>query len=229
MSEETTETTETVASTNKVPDPAKVAETHVKKYGSAEAAIVQLHNENYKFRDTIRELKAKTPEGSVVLTADDASAWSAYRALGKPDEVKKAIKDGSAAIAENQGFKREKEVAEFGRKAGVPTEKLSALTKLAGNAVFGEETKKVNGKDVVTITVKEGDAEPVPFDTYFAEFLPAIKPDGTQEPNKPKGTPRHNGFLARGQMPIPDQPPTREDHNTPEAQLLKTGRYMGLR
>jgi len=161
-----------------------------------------LWEENREYRQKNSDLKSKLPsDGSLVLSAEDAKAWSGYQALGPLDTVRKAVKDGAVAISENQGFKRKEVVAEIGKKAGVPVDKLDALLGLdKPHLVYETTTKKVNGKDVEVVTVKDGDKEPVEFDAHFKDYLPAIKPTASdQQPPKPtsQGTPRRNGMNGR--------------------------------
>lgn len=71
----------------------------------ARRALGQLADENLAYRrqrkalrQQVEQLTARLPkEGAVVLTGDDAKAWEAYKALGKPEELKKKV-DRSAEL-----------------------------------------------------------------------------------------------------------------------------------
>lgn len=53
--------------------------------------VVALNIENQKLKDN------QVPQGSRVLSAEEAKDYDAYVALGKPDEVKKGLEEGATA------------------------------------------------------------------------------------------------------------------------------------
>jgi len=181
----------------KAPDLKVVAEKLIEKHGSESEAVRVLLNENHSYRDQLRDLKAKIPgEGTVVLSGDDAAHWSAYRDLGKPEDLKKQIKDGLAEREELGVFRREKSLAVIAKAAGV--ENVSAFLKVAATPeqhVVKEEKK--DGKDIASVFVKDGDNE-VAFETFYADFLPSLRP---AKPD-PKGTPSR----ASNTTPIVPEP-----------------------
>ena len=67
----------------------------VQRQGSADAAGILLYQENYQLREQVRQMKVdleklqkKLPSKDVtILNADQQQAWTAYQALGTPDEI----------------------------------------------------------------------------------------------------------------------------------------------
>src|SRR5206468_1138692 len=101
------------------------------------------------------------------------------QSLGKPSDLRKLAdehRDFSGRLAEHDRAETLRGVAE---KTGV---KFSVLKALATPALaFGEgKAKGRDGKDTSFVTVKDGEAEPVPFDEYLSgpwkEFEPALRP-----------------------------------------------------
>lgn len=67
----------------------------IRRHGGAETALGVLAGENRDYRRRhrddqarIQELQGKMGDGAVVLSKDEAAQWEAYKALGKPDEIK---------------------------------------------------------------------------------------------------------------------------------------------
>lgn len=184
-----------------------------KKNGDGVALAAQLLGENNNLREdkrklkvTLSELQGKVPgEGMVLLSADDASAWNAYRELGTPAELK-------AAVTERDTFKADKDRLE-GENATVRRDSLLRDVAADTHSKFAvlkdrdertpgleylKKTVKVDGKDVDQwfVKFKDGDGENAPvkelaYDDFAAEkwsdFLPALKAEPAQEE---KGT-RH--------------------------------------
>lgn len=77
----------------------EVVRSLIGRHGSAETALGVLAGENRDYRKrhrkdeaTIAELRGKLPkEGGVVLTPEQAKDWTAYQALGKPDDISKTV------------------------------------------------------------------------------------------------------------------------------------------
>lgn len=178
------------------PDLNKLVEAVIAKAGDPNAALKSLVADNYALRDDLKTIRARLPgEGSIVLTGDDARDWGAYRTIGKPSDLRKTVEEHGQLAARVGTFERDEQLRAVAEKAGV---KFPVLRTLAGSLAFGEaKVKGKDGKEVPVVTVKDGDAEPVPFDAYAAEkwgdFLPALKPGGKLEPApKQPGTPsRH--------------------------------------
>jgi hypothetical protein len=79
----------------------------IREHGGASGAVLallrkvdKLEADNYSLRKERRELKGKIPgDGVRILTVDEAKDLEAYRALGKPDEI-------GRAVAERDGLRR---------------------------------------------------------------------------------------------------------------------------
>ncbi len=95
----------------------------INRYGKNEDAALrlaektaELENKLYRLRERNRELtrerddlKTKLPaEGAVVIAKEDAATLEQYRAIGKPEDVKKALETKGTAEQELSIFKREK-------------------------------------------------------------------------------------------------------------------------
>lgn len=146
-----------------------------KKDGDAIALAGDLLAENADLRGKNRELKTKvTPDGAVILSADDAAKWTAFNELGTPDDVKRRL-DGTEAIAtENADLKAEKVIAQAAALSGFKPDVLADLAKTKGFtlAVEGEgESARV------LANYKEGEADASkPLSEYASEKLAAYLP-----------------------------------------------------
>lgn len=137
-------------------------------------------NDNYRLRTQRQTLKQQltevqgkvTPEGSTVLTADDAKIWETYRALGKPDALKQAIDANGMATAELTALKREKILAKAAEAVGF---KASVLATLAGDLDIRTKADK-DGKPLAVV-VKDGAETPLRDHATkeWADFMPALE------------------------------------------------------
>lgn len=179
-----------------VPDLGKLVADAVAKHGDQTQALKVFAADLYAAKDDNKALKAKLPaDGALVLTGEDAKAWGAYQSLGKPSDIRKTIDEHGTLATENATHRRNDELSIVAEKTGV---KLPVLKTLAGSLVFGEaKVKGKDGKETTVPTVKDGEAEPVPFDEYAAkhwsDFLPALKPTATttttvRQPGTPSRT-----------------------------------------
>lgn len=137
----------------------------------------ELYAQTYHLREDRRALQAEVktlkeqqaPEGSVVLTADQAKAWSEYQGLGKPGEVQQRLTDAKQA-------KKDAQVARIASSAGYSE---TVLKRLLGDAEItveekdGVQTYKVGtGSDAKTIQeMVEGD---------WQDFAPALNVNAKQ-------------------------------------------------
>jgi hypothetical protein len=189
-----------------VPDLGKLVADAVAKHGDQTQALKVFAADLYAAKDDNKALKAKLPaDGALVLTGEDAKAWGAYQALGKPSDIRKTVEEHGALATENATHRRNDELSVVAEKVGV---KLPVLKTLAGSLVFGEaKIKGKDGKETTVQTVKDGDAEPVPFDEYaikhWGDFLPALKPTITTV--RPNGTPSRTDRQTY-QLPEPTGP-----------------------
>lgn len=137
----------------------------------------------------VAELTGKVaPEGALVLKGDQAKAWNQYTALGKPEDLKTAIAEGTEAKGQVTKFNREKLVGQVARLAGFDPE---VLTTLAGDLDFEIADETVKGKAVQVAKVKVGETSTVLGDyaaKNWAKFMPSLKPSSSTTPQK-LGTP----------------------------------------
>lgn len=143
--------------------------------------LADAENANYKLREQKRQLTAErdalkktaAPEGSAVLTKDDAAAWAAYQALGKVDDLTKAVADRDAAQAELTTLRRDAQLRAAAEAHGYKATVLGKLPSLVG-------------KDLIVKDVTEGDA------TVRRAFVK----DGTTETALPEYIAAHDPELA---------------------------------
>lgn len=183
-------------SESKAPD-ASVAESILAKYGSPVAAILQLAGENHKHRRRIASLKESAPKaGQVVLSQEDADALVAYRALGKPDEIKGFLEQGKTASETVKSMKKRESIRDV---SGLLGYNEAVLARISDGLEFAIESKTEGGKTVKTATVKDGDAQPVSVEKYaeqhWSELMPALKPKKvvmglTERPGQSKPEPQ---------------------------------------
>jgi hypothetical protein len=157
------------------------------QYGgqTAEAAlrmaerVATLMNDNYtlrrkngEYKTEVETLRGKAaPEGAIVLSADDAKAWEAYKAIGKPDDLTKAVTDRDAAQAELQKLRHEKTLTAAAEAHGYRAAALGKLPSLAGKAIEMREVE-IEGAKVPRAFVKDGDKE-----TGLTEYITAHDPE----------------------------------------------------
>ncbi len=148
---------------------------------SLKKALDDREADNKKARDQAKalqteldEAKAKVPpEGSRVLTKDEAAALAAYEVLGKPNELEVKLGDYDRAVSDAATAKRQQLVDAAARDPQNETTyryKPSVLARLLEGTAL---TKNDKGE----YTVKSGDTEKA-LDKYLTEdqvdFLPAL-------------------------------------------------------
>lgn len=155
-------------------------------------AIETLLTENFSYREKIRERDAKIAElngqlpaeGAIILKKSEAEAWEAYKALGKPEELKVKIEERDTLAAEAAGLKRQAAIAQVAEAAGFNAKVLQTL---AGESEFEVKTMEVDGKTVskafIFIPSADGKTrEAKPLGEYaeanWSEFLPALQAAG---------------------------------------------------
>lgn len=181
------------------PNPAEAFNNLLSKHNNDGVKLAsQLFDENFQYRQQIRELKANAPkEGSVTLSPDDAKAWKAYQELGvEPKEIKKALDRLPNLEKENKelaGMESLRELADIGLDGSKL--KLSVLKDLIAkypDAVIRSETQKdKDGKEAKVAFIKTGDKES-PFAEFAAQnlsdYLPALKVNAVAQPLIPGNT-----------------------------------------
>lgn len=172
----------TPAPTAGSPDPLRLtdAEWRAKRKGElADAAVDKLVQKVIDLEADAHKLRQRqTPEGSRVLTADEARAYDAYVALGKPETLKTELETGKAAVTERDTLKRSAEIAAV---ADVAKAKTSVLTERLN---LGELTAKVQGEgDKKAVHVFDKDGKDLGelrayADQHWADYVPSLFPQG---------------------------------------------------
>jgi hypothetical protein len=129
----------------------------------------------------LRPLAEKVPkEGSVVLAGDDAKAWEAYKALGKPDDVKKKLEKLPELETKVADVDNAEQMAKAAEPLGWNPKPLAKLAKDHKLTFVEVKDEVVNGKTVKVPYVKgpEANATPVKLEDFaqqhFADFMPAL-------------------------------------------------------
>jgi hypothetical protein len=195
-------------------DPTQAFQNRLNKLnGDAMAFATQLFDENYRLREDKRTLSAQLDEtkgklpadGSVVLTADEAKVYEAYKALGAPEELKTRIDAFPTLEDENKNLKRRdsiREAADVG--FGGSKLRFSVLedrVKAAGGNL--EFIVKEEGRDKRKVAyVKDGDKE-TPLEQYaqknWADYLPSLKAEQAKRQGSANGG-EGNGQPAKFDM-----------------------------
>lgn len=167
------------------PDPTEGFKAALGKHNNDALGLAR---ESYSAAETLRtqlaQVQSKLPkDGAVVLAGDDAEAWKAYKALGKPDVIKATVEEhgtlktqvaqrarldlyseigkahdwNAAAVADVPGIADLDLILKDGTKNGKP----------AKVAHIKEVTKDSDGKDVVKET---------PLEKYIRDTRPHLMP-----------------------------------------------------
>lgn len=177
----------------------EAVESLIKKFGGEREALDVKTLEGYKDREQKRQLreeldslKAKFPEGSIVLQREDAATWNALKAIkdalqygeGKPEAILAMLKEHGELSSFKSESMRTQELQKVVDATGA---KLSVLKELGGDLAY--DVKEIEGKKVAYVKYKEGDvAKEMEFKAYAKEkwgdfeaaLFPADKPGGTQ-------------------------------------------------
>jgi hypothetical protein len=136
-------------------------------------------------RDVAKYRARSAPEGSRVLTADEATAYEAYVALGAPKDLKTKLDSGQVAETKLQARERGDTLREVAEVAGY---KPGVLGRLSDGLEFEINSSEVDGKAVKTVSVKGADGKPILLSEYakanWADFEPALATgtgSGTQQ------------------------------------------------
>lgn len=180
----------------------------------------QLEADNAKYRDKLRMLEdqvKKVPaENAVVLSADDAKMFDAFKSLNlKPDEITRQLEQGKKD-SEQLTELRELEVdREAGAAVGFKPTVLSELRKTRGLALEMRDTVvEVNGKKETTKlphvrSSNDEKAQWMPLRDYaeanLKDYLPAlaVADEGSSggKGSKPFEFPAHGGTKSK----VPDE------------------------
>lgn len=155
--------------------------------------LAEVQSENYTLREQRRTLKQElseakgkaAPDGARVLTADEAAAYDAYSALGKPEEIIGAISDRDTARAELTSLRRGEAFRAAAEAHGYRPGALAKLPSLREQSITVEDVT-IDGKAAkrayVTVDGKKT-ALPDYIQEHDSEFLPAL----AVEPQAPRG------------------------------------------
>jgi hypothetical protein len=145
--------------------------------------LAEVLGDNATLREQRRDLRAEVttlkgsqaPEGAVILTGDDAAAYQAYQALGKPGDLTKRLADGDAAITSTAQLERDALVAEAAAVAGY---KPSVLKDRAGDLPLVVREVTEDGKAVKRAFVApqgQGEQELTAYaQAQWGDYLPAL-------------------------------------------------------
>lgn len=186
---------------DKAIDLSDVLEKLIKKHGDANSVAVKLLDENHDLRRRNAELRGQAPaEGSVVLTGDDAGRWRHYQELGKPEDLRKILREHGDLQKRDVEHTRNSELDDL---ADLLDWKRSVLRRVAGSERFAtKEVKEYDrdlGRDNLTIrayviaTGEDGKETEVPVREYaeahWKDFLPALQLQQGDSPARPGTTP----------------------------------------
>ena len=137
----------------------------------------EYRSKNAKLKATLDEVRGKLPASdALILTSDEGKALEAYRKLGKPEEVAKALDDSKTSAARLAELTEESIIRDTADAYGY---KPSVLRRLAKGLTVKVKEEQKDGKPVKTAEV-EVDGKPVLLDAYaeanWSEFMPALKP-----------------------------------------------------
>lgn len=200
----------------------------VERHGDPTAALRVVLDENYRYRDQIRDLKGKVPgEADVVLKGDDAKRWQSYRELGEPGDLKRSLKDAETNAAEVTRFRRAERHAEVASVAGFNPKVFRRLAEQDG-LEFEIKPEKKGSEEIPVVHVKgkddKGEPTLVPLtryaETHWVDFLPSLQGGEKREPARPQGTPPR-----RDSNVPPPRPGNREEDIQ---QAIRTSGYAGF-
>lgn len=165
----------------------------------------ELEGDNRKYRKAIKDLKeSKPPSDAVVLVADDARRWEAYRALGEPEEVKASLESGAAAVERQEAADR---VGNFRKAALAAALNPDVFADLAGSKGLQVEVREEtrDGKAVVDafVTGEGGSRTPLKefVETHLSSYLPALT-QGKDLPPKERDRSRDSTPPRAGSSPF---------------------------
>jgi len=189
-------------------DPLAAFQNLLSRSSDAAALARQLFDENYRYREQLREAQRQIPaQGTALLPPEQAQAWQQYQQLGTLADVQRALKERETAQGELTTLKRDLELRDVASAAGYS---LDVLRTLAGDLAFSVKDEQKDGKPIKAVYVTV-DGKDLPVDVYAAEkwaaFLPALRPTQTGAP----ALGATNPAVRRGDPPVarfdPKNPP----------------------
>lgn len=155
----------------------------------------QMRRKNKELSDELTALRGKVPaEGAVVLGADEAKDWQAYRELGAVADVKQGLEQRTQLQGQLEETARETTLRTVAEAAGYKPKVLADLDRMAKaqgkTLAFDVREQTVDGLTVRVPFVKDGDKD-FALSDYAAQqwndFLPALASQATQQ--QTTGTP----------------------------------------
>lgn len=171
------------------PDVLHAYQNLVQRHGDANAAALLLYQENFQYRERLRQLQEQLqqvqqqlpPDGAVILQGDQLTNWQAYQNLGTPDHFQHL-----------QQAQRELTILRAAQTAGYKDTVLATL--LNPNDTL-EIATPGDGKDPIAyITPQNGERAPLTdyAKQHWPDFLPALQ-------TRPAGTQFHQQHVGGGQ------------------------------
>jgi hypothetical protein len=151
-----------------------------------DARVVELEGENQRLEAEVDRLGLLIPQqGDVVLKGDDAKAWPLFKALGKPEDVKKQLDELPALRTTVSDAQRKGSAAEAAALLKWNPDATSGLVLDKGLVVSLVDGKDKDGKAIKVAHVRPKDDEKaatVPMEdwvkTNAAYLLPALSATG---------------------------------------------------
>ncbi|WP_415813843.1 hypothetical protein, partial [Deinococcus marmoris] len=129
-------------------------------------------------RENARLKEVQVPRGGRALTTEEAAAYDAYVALGKPDELKTKVEQGEKDGAELVGVRTQKSLDDAARDAGYKPSVLADRVKAAGLTVLPSREVERDGKKVMVPFVKDASGAehelPAYATQHWGDYLPAL-------------------------------------------------------
>lgn len=185
------------------------------KGGDAQAVSLMLLNDNQKARERARKAEERAEaaekkipkEGSVVITKEEAADFEAYKALGKPAEVKTTVEKAKTLETEKQEREKSEGFTKAAEAIGYNGKVLADLA-LKNDLIIETVDEQQNGKTVKVPYARKNEDKAVrlPLADFmkkeFADYLPALTAKGGGNNSGTAGT----GATSTTQYP--EQGPT---------------------
>lgn len=159
-------------------DALKLAE----KLAEVQSDNYSLREKNRTLRQELKDTAAKAaPDGAVLMTAEDAAALGAYRALGTPDALKGAQAAATEAQDKLAGLQRDATLRDVRDVTGYDLDILRDIGGAEWQYSIKDEGTEAEPQRVVY--VKDGDTEQrIDQHPKVQRVLPALKPAAASQP-----------------------------------------------
>jgi hypothetical protein len=167
-------------------------------------------NDNYGYRSKLEKATARvaelegkqTPEGATILQGEDAAAYDAYKALGKPADLTKKLADADTATQRLTTLERDAVIRDAATAAGY---KFTVLKDRAGDLPIAVREVEQDGKKVsrAFVTPQGGtEAELTAYAAqHWADYLPALTAQGNGSGGTGQGLSLPRQQFGGGQAP----------------------------